>query len=62
MTETDEKRLNVRVEASLMRRVKAQAALQDKPLSEVVRELLAGWLESQLESQDQANKGASASR
>jgi len=53
--ETEEKRLNVRVEASLMRRVKAKAALQDKPLSEVVRELLTDWLESDPQEDDQAN-------
>ena len=37
-------RINVRIPESIKRRAKAQAALEGKTLSDVVRELLLAWL------------------
>ena len=38
-------RLNVRIPQDIKRRAKAQAALEGKTLSDVVRELVTAWLE-----------------
>ena len=54
MTE-QEKRITVRVPASLHRRVKAKAALQGKSVSDVLRDFLLEWVKDE-PSEDEGAK------
>ena len=46
-----EKRITIRVPAELHLAVKIKAAREDRPVSEIIRELLEKWLEAEPENQ-----------
>jgi len=46
------KQISARIPTNLHRQVKAKAALIDKPIAEIVRELLQEWLEREKEQDE----------